>query len=412
MPNVSEYTDWLTMESLDLLTNSLEIPSAFNSDFNKEFTKEFAVGDTVRIPYPWRPQIRTGLQYQPQAIERIHTTVTVNQIFGVDFEWDSAEEALELPRGREKIQKEILGPAMSQMKQQIESACALWAYQNTNNIVGVLGTDPTTLTPSAQARQRMFELAGTKGKKQLFIPPQVNTSLVPAFATYFQPADAISKQYREGIIGRAQNFDWSESMSLYDHTAGTWAVLGALTVNGNGQSGTTLNINCTTGDTFNVGDVFSIATVFPVNPATRRKSNSATTKQFVVTAAAVGAANIAALSISPGIVGPGSAYQNVDALPVTGALLTMFPGTAAPSAKSGKQALALGQDAFALVGVKLANPEACELASMTRDPVSGISISFFRMMDPNTRRMINRFDCMIGFGNLYADSYAVRYLCA
>ncbi|MDO8630029.1 MAG: P22 phage major capsid protein family protein, partial [Phycisphaerales bacterium] len=267
MPNTQEYTDWLTMESLDLLTNSMEISEAFNTDYNKEFTKEFAVGDTVRIPFPWRPLIRSGLGYAAGNIERIHTTVTVNQIFGVDFEWDSAEEALKLTRGREKIQKEILGPAMSQMKQEIESRCALWAYQNTNNIVGVLGTNPTTLTPSAQARQRMVELAGTKGKKRLIIPPAVNTGLVPAFATYMQPADAIAKQYKEGIIGRAQNFDWSESMSLYQHTAGTWA--GAVTVNGANQSGSALIRTCTTGDTFNQGDVISIAGRYAVNPATR-----------------------------------------------------------------------------------------------------------------------------------------------
>lgn len=410
MPNTQEYTDWLTMESLDLLTNSMEISDAFNTDYNKEFTKEFAVGDTVRIPFPWRPQIRNGLGYAAQNIDRIHTTVTVNQIFGVDFEWDSAEEALKLTRGREKIQKEILGPAMSQMKQEIESRCALWAYQNTNNIVGVLGTNPTTLTPSAQARQRMVELAGTKGKKRLIIPPAVNTGLVPAFATYFQPADAIAKQYKEGIIGRAQNFDWSESMSLYSHTAGTWA--GAVTVNGANQSGSSLILTCTTGDTFLQGDVISIAGRFAVNPATRRITTRATTKQFVVQATVTGVANAATISILPAIVGPGSAYQNIDSLPTTGDVLTLFPGTVNPNGLTGTQGLALGPDAFALVGVKLANPEKAEIASQTRDPNSGISIAFVRMFDPIQRKMVNRFDCMIGFGNLYNDSYAVRYLSA
>jgi hypothetical protein len=256
----------------------------------------------------------------------------------------------------------------------------------------------------------MVELAGTKGKKRLIIPPSVNTALVPAFSSFFQPADAISKQYKEGTIGRAQNFDWSESMSLYSHTAGTWA--GAVTVNGANQSGSSLILTCTTGDTFKQGDVFSIAGRFAVNPATRRVTTRATTKQFVVQADVTGAANAATVSILPAIVGPGSAYQNIDSLPTTGDVLTLFPGTTLPNGKSGTQGLALGQDAFALVGVRLANPEKAEMASQTRDPNSGISIAFVRMFDPIQRKMVNRFDCMIGFGNLYNDSYAVRYLSA
>lgn len=407
--NSFEYTDWLSMECLDLLTNKLEIGSAFNTDYNKEFTKEFAVGDTVRIPYPTKFTERTGLGYQAQAIERISTTVTVNQIFGVDFEWDSAEEALKLTRGREKISKEILDPAMETIKQGIESRCALWAYQNTNNIVGVLGTDPTTLTPSMQAREIMIQQGGLKNPKKLFIPPQVNTSLVPQFSTTFQTAKQASDVIN-GSLGRAQGFDWVESVSLYSHTAGTWA--GAVTVNGNNQSGTSLLVTCTTGDTFKQGDVIGIASVYKVNPMTRRVVTRARTARFVVQVDTTGAASAATLTILPGIVGPGSPYQNVDALPASGAALTLFPGTSNPNGLQGTQGLALGPDAFALVGVKLANPKACEMSSMARDPNTGISISFFRMMDPVRRVMINRFDCMIGFGNLYQDSYAVRYLSA
>jgi hypothetical protein len=131
-----------------------------------------------------------------------------------------------------------------------------------------------------------------------------------------QPSADIAKQYRTGIAGMADGFDFYESVSLYQHTAGTWA--GAVTVNGAGQSGSTLNVTCTTGDTFSVGDSFAIGSVNPVNPGTRRKVGTST-KQFTITSATVGAASAATLSISPAIFGPGSQYQNVDALPATAA---------------------------------------------------------------------------------------------
>lgn len=410
MANALEYTDWLSMECLDLLTNKLEIGECFNTDYNKEYTKEYAVGDTVRVPYPAMFTERLGLGYQPQGIERIHTTVTVNQIFGVDFEWDSAEEALKLSRGREKISAEILDPAMAIMRQGIENRCALWAYQNTSNIVGVNGTNPTTFTPSAQARQRMIEMAGTKNPKRLFIPPAVNTALVPANFTSFLPPTIQERQYKDGMIGRQGGFEWFESVSLYSHTAGTWA--GAVTVNGNGQAGTSIILTCTTGDTFNQGDVVSFASVNRVNPMTRRVVTRATTFSAVIQQATVGVANAATIIISPGIVGPGSPYQNVDALPVTGAALTLFPGTANPNGTTGSQGLAIGPDAFALVGVRLQNPKACEMSSYARDPNTGISVSFLRMFDPVQRKMINRFDCMLGFGNFYPSAYSVRYMAA
>jgi len=409
--NTFAYVDWLAMESLRLLVNQLQVSQFFNTEYNKEFTREFAVGETVRVKFPQRFLIREGLGYSPQPINRIETTVTVDQIFGVDFEWDSAEKALEMERGREAISREYLQPAMAQIAQEIDSRCARFAYRNANNIVGSLGTDPTSLTTIQQARQRLVELAcPPQGKRGLIIPPSVNTSLVPALTTLLNPPDEISKQYRSGAIGRAMGFDWYESMSLYDHTAGTWQ--GAVTVKGAGQSGNQLLVNATTGDTFKAGDVISIAGVYAVNPMTRRVTNSSVTKQFVILEDVTAANSEATLTISPAIYGPGSQYQNVNALPANMAALTLMPGTPSPNGKTGKQALAIHEDAFALVGVPLEVPKAAEMAAQRRDPKTGIAVRFVRMFDPQQSKMVNRFDVLIGFGRLYSDNCAVRVQCA
>jgi hypothetical protein len=135
-------------------------------------------------------------------------------------------------------------------------------------------------------------------------------------------------------------------------------------------------------------------------------------KNFVLTASTVGAASAATIQIQPAIVGPGSQYQNVDALPGNAAALTLYPGTSSPNGKTGYNALALHRDAFALVGVKLQVPKAVEMASQMRDPDTGMALRFTRTWDPVQSKMINRFDTMGGFGNLYADNCAVRMLCA
>jgi hypothetical protein len=234
MPNAFKVVDWISMEVLRLLVNKLEVAQFMNTDFNKEFTKEFAVGDTVQVKMPQRFTIREGLAYSPQALNRLTTTVSMTEIFGVDFEWDSLEKALKLERGDDAIRREYLEPAAAQLASELDSRASKFVYENTPNIVGVLGTDPNTVATFQQARERLINLAcPASGEKGMIIPPAVNTALVPVLATAFNPTSEISKQYKQGSIGKLSGFDWYETPTLHRHTAGTWA--SAVTVNGAGQ---------------------------------------------------------------------------------------------------------------------------------------------------------------------------------
>jgi hypothetical protein len=409
LDNSFEVVDWMMQESLDILVNKNAIASMFNTEVQKEFEKDFAPGEIVRVKYPQEYLIRDGMQYSGQPLQRRHTTVNCNQVFGIDFDWDSFEKALRMERGEELLRREYIEPAMAQLNQEIESRSAFWAYQNASTLVGILGTDPTSFdASSAAARQKLVELGCPAGKDRgIFVPPSVMRALKNTSLSYFNPVTDISKQFRTGIVGSGDGFDWYESVSLYSHTAGTWA--GAVTVNGAGQSGTQLTITATAGDTFKVGDKVSIANVNPTNPRTRRKVGSSA-KTFTVTqalTAAGGGADV--LNIWPSIYGPGSPYQNVDALPANSAALTLWPGTSSPNGKSGTVSLALHPDAFALVGVEFENPKGAsvEIAKQLKDDDTGLTISFIRAFEPRTRTWINRFDTCLGFGNLWSDNCAV-----
>lgn len=413
LANSFQWVDWVAMECLDLVLNKMAVASNFNTNFEKEFTKSFAVNDSIRIKKPQRWNIRNGMGYSPDPINRVYTTVDLNQPFGIDFEVDSIEKAIRMERSLDAISKEYIAPAMAQIAQEIDSRAALFAYQNTNNFVGILGTDPADFdSVSGAARQRMVELGSSTHDEDraCIVQPSVMRALKKSALTYFNPVTQISKQFRDGIVGYADGFDFYESMSLYSHTSGIWA--GAVTVTTAPVNGaTTLAVTCTTGDTFNAGDAFDIAAVNQVNTMTRRKGTTVL-KPFVVLVSTVGVASAATLSISPAIYGPGSQYQNVDALPVAAAALTMFRGTAAPtSAHSGVNGLAFTKEAFAIVGVKLEMPENTEPGSFQKqDPETGIAVQFIKMFDPIQRKMINRFDVLLGFGRLYSDECSVRIL--
>ena len=409
MANVINTIDWLTLESLRTLKNKLEVASKFNTDENKWYQQKFPVGETIRIKLPQRWVPVDGISYSSQAINRKFTTATVDQFVQIGFDYDSTEKALSLERTKEEIFREYFQPGIEQIAQEIDSRAANFAWQNTNHIVGALGTDPTTVAPFHQARQKLVENAGMTGPACVVVAPRVNSTLGANLTNLFRPGDEIDRLWKRGYLGQLADADWYENMSLYSATAGTWAA--AVTVNGASQSGSVLTITATAGDTFNVGDVISIAGVFEVNPVTRRSTGSL--KQFAVSQALTAVAGSNQLHIQPAIVGPDAGpvpdqYQNVDSLPANGAALTLYPGTTSPNGKSGIQNMYMTRDAFALVAVELETPKAVEFASQKRDPETGISVRITRTWDPILSRFVNRIDTLFGFGLLYPDNCACR----
>jgi P22 coat protein - gene protein 5 len=412
MANQFLNTSWISMEVLRNLKNALKVAEYFNSDWEKDYEKTFAVGTTIQVKFPQQFTIRDGLGYNPQGINRISTTVSLDQPFGIDFQWDDYEAAVKAERSEEEIKEQYLEPAGVQIAQEIDSRAALFAKNNVSQIVGTLGTDPTSVVFMDSARARLLQKACPPGKRAACISSsmQVNSINTPV-TSLFHPSDEITMAFKEGALGRLKGFDVFEEQSLYTHTAGTWA--GAVTINGAGQSGTSLAINCTAGDTFNQGDKVSVANVNQVNPRTRRSPGPLLAQTFTVTQALVGTGGGSAndvLQILPAIFGPGSQYQNVDNLPVNLAALTLFPGTTNPNGASGTVGLALSKYAFAIVGMRFYLPKAVEARSQAEDKRTGIPVRFVKAWDAVRSMQIHRFDTVVGFGNLYQDNGAVGVL--
>lgn len=414
--NELEVTDWLSMECSRLLTNELFVSAGMNNDWAKDYDQPFPIGATARIPLPWRPIGGEGMAYDPEPIVRRHFDVTVDKVPHVHFEWDSVEQALKLTRGREKVQAEILKPAMQKMRQKIELMAAQHAAINSPNVLGSLQTDPTTLGFAGQARTRLLQMAGWTGaKRTAAIAPSVMESIVQAATVtnpIFNPRDPIAKAFVEGYLGENGGWEFAESMSLLQITAGTRA--GAISINTTVTSGaTSLVLTCTSGDTFVAGEKFGIASRYPANPGTLQQAMT-TTFQFAI-AGTPGQTYTASSSsitvpITDTIYGPGDPYQNITSLPVAADVVTPWPGTTSPNGKSGTLSVLFNRDAFSIVPVKLANPQqggSVEIATQNRDPRSGVSVAVIRMFDGEQRRWINRFDALVGFGNLYNRNCSV-----
>ena len=413
MPNQFLNTSWISLEVLRNLKNVLKVAEYFNSSWEKDYEKTFAVGTTIQVKFPQQFTIRDGLGYDPQGIDRISTTVSLDQPFGIDFQWDDYEAAVKAERSEEEIKEQYLEPAGVQLAQEIDSRAALFATNNLSQIVGSLGTDPTSVVFMDQARARLLQKACPPGKRSVCISSSMQTNSINTPVTsLFQPSDEITEAFQEGSLGRLKGFDVFEEQSLYSHTAGTWA--GAVTVHGAGQSGTSLVITGTNGDTLNQGDKIGIAGVNFVNPRTRRIPGPATVQTFTVTQDFTLTGGNDTITILPAIYGPingqPSQYQNVDALPADGAALTLWPGTPNPNGAVGTVGLALSKFAFAIVGMRFYLPKAVEARSQAEDKLTGIPVRFVKAWDPVHSLQIHRFDTVVGFGNLYQDNGAVGVL--
>lgn len=423
-PNSFDVNDFLAREQLRKMTNKLVISESFSTAQNKLFDQAYmagAMGDTVRVPYPRQlvPGQANNLGYEPQALIDRATFVKIDQISKVHFEYDVLEKALRMQDYKGALTEDIIDPAADTMAQDIEDRCAKYAYQHSPNIVGILGTNPATFDASFGASyERFINLGAGAVKKRAIVGTGIQRALTAVELALFLPDSEFNRTFKEGSLGRASTFDTFVSPSLYRHTAGTWA--GAVTVSvaptldpDAGTGITSIVVACTTGDTFKKGDVVNIAAMNEVNLMTRRTGSGAVKlRELSIQADTVGVASLATITFTPPLYGPGSPYQNVDALPLAAAALTLFPGTSSPNGKSGIQSLMIGKGAFALVGVKLKIPPSSDglKTAQRRDPTTGLAVAYTQQFTNDEMKTRCRFDCPFGFGDFWNAVAAVRLL--
>ena len=265
MGNTFNKATWVTMESLRTLLNKLEVGQFFNTDLSREYKKPFPIGASLNVKLPWRPIVRDGVGYAPQGIERLTTPVTIDQICGVDFEWDSIEKALDMERGQDIVKREYIDPAIAALAQDLDSRCANYARYHTPNVSGALGTTPTALSTYLAADQFLYEQSCPPENRGLIVSAGMSSTIAGQLTTITNPAAEISHQYKKGFMREAAGFEWYRSNSLYDHTCGTWA--NTLTVQTTPSNGaTSVVVGGTAAETLKRGDIFKFSASYGVNP--------------------------------------------------------------------------------------------------------------------------------------------------
>jgi len=373
----------VTREALRILHQKLNFVGNIVRDYDDSFAKTGAkIGDTLKVRLPNQYVVRTGAALNAQETQEAnnYAALTVGTQKGVDLNFTSAELTLSL----DDFSQRILQPAMSVLAANIEAdalSMALDVYQAVNNIGSAI-----TLSKVLGGRKLLQDaLAPSDNQRTALLNTQDNADLVDALKGLFQDSTAISKQYKEGIMGRTAGFDFYENTLLANQATGTAASATTYTVNGANQTGSGV-IVATGATTFKRGDIVTFAGCNRVHPET--KADTGVLQQFVVTTDHPGGAGT--LQIAPAIVTSGG-FQNVSASPTNGGAVVKVGGASAIY----KPSLVFHKEAFAFATADLILPGGVDFAA--REVMDGISIRTVRQYDINNDRLPTRLDVLYGF---------------
>ena len=393
---IEEAAGYVAKGAAKMLENELNFCASIDKVPESELNgaNGYSAGSKLYINKPPRFPVQTdnfdrSSDKEPIVEEKVEMPIDI--IASIGIENTSLEFAYEMQL--KDFMNRVIKPAISDVAESVEQQILQKAIQSTYNSIGTAGSgiyDPKTILA---AKTKLTQYTTPSKNRNLMLDAEAMAAAANARGGYFNSAARISEQYEQGVVTQADGFKWRESEMLYNHTNGTdvTGVEVRTTVSAEGQSTLVVEGLTTTTGTVKKGSVFTIASVYAVNPKTKRQLNHL--QQFVVTAdATADGSGYATLNISPAIYTSASkGLQNVSAFPADGDAIT-FNGSASTSYMQG---LAYHKNAFRMISVPLEIPKAVEYAG--RYTHKGISMAIVRAYDNDTRTFGTRLDFLGGF---------------
>ena len=376
----------VTREFLRILHQKLNFIGSINRQYDDSFAKTGAkIGTALNIRNPNQYTVRSGATLAAQDTTETSTTLNVTTQKGVDMNFTSVDLTMAL----DDFSKRIIAPAATVLAANIEAdAMNMYkdVYQQVNNTGAAL-----SLNKILDGRKILMDSLAPLDNRTANLNTQDNIDVIKDVKSLFQDSSTISKQYREGYVGRTAGFDFMENTLWPSHPRGaanaaytTSTLVGALPIS---ATPVTQIAVITGAGAAVVGDIFTIAGVFKVHPET--KLSTGILQQFTVTSAfAGGAGNI---TISPSIILAGAAQNMI--IPATSATAAIaFAGTI--STNHGISML-YHEDAFTFATADLQMPNGRDWAA--RENQDGISIRIIRDYDINNDKFPCRLDVLYGY---------------
>lgn len=374
---------------------------SFLKNVNRQYDAQFkdngqgAKGASIRIREPARYTVTTGAKMDTQDMEQTSQTLTVATQKHVGMSITSAEMAQDIV----ELSKNHIQPAVKALVADVENDCIKALTKGVANVVGAgsftaaggfaPGTDLTSLLAPGRARARLNQMAAPKSDRCIVANSENMATMVNGVAGYFNPSNAISEQYTEGMIARTAMADWYENDKVWTMT-NTGDVAGAIN-NGTLTSGiTTLTVDGFTAAPTE-GMVFTVADVYDVHPETKEAYPHL--KQFTVTSATT-----TSITFTPAMnYDTTEGKQNCSGTPVNDAAVTFY-GSASTAYD---QNIMFHKDAFTFVTADL--PLMGGADKCARRVQDGLSLRVWQDGDIRNDELLLRIDILYGRKTIRPD---------
>jgi len=389
----------ITNEALMVLENEL----TFSSEVMRSYDDQFAVtgakiGATLNIRRPGRFIGTSGPALNVEDFNETSSPLTLTTQFHVDTQFTTQDLALSL----DAFSDRVLKPAVAAVANKIDFDGTTMAKLNTANIVGTAGTPPTSLLTYLTAQAYLdAEGAPRDGRRSCIIEPFTGATIVDSLKGLFVPNTTIGLQYSKGMMGRdSAGMNWKMDQNISAQTFGSYA--GTATINTSTDTGilttgwaSTSSLTLSKTGTFTplVGDTFTIANVYAVNPQNRQAYGSNKLRNFVVTAISGNA-----VTVSPAVISAGQ-FQNVSITSPGASAVTPFNQAGAVS----PQNIVMHKNAFVLGCADLDLPDGVVFAGRASDKDLGLSMRIVRQYTINNDSIPTRVDVLYGWAPLYAE---------
>lgn len=371
----------VTREALRILHQKLNFVGSITRDYDESFAKKGAkIGDTLKIREPNQYTVRTGATLSAQDTTESSIELRVNTQKGVDLNFSSTDLTLSL----DDFSKRILDPAMSVLAANIE-ADAMSMYKDVYQSIWNGGA-ANTYNKVLDGRVILQRALAPTNSRTANLNSLDMADAVKDTKTLFNGQEAISKQYKEGYMGRAAGFDWVENTMWAAHTRGDAAGYVCNTSTGITSGSGTITLTTGTG-TISRGDVFTIAGVYAVHPET--KVSTGILQQFVATADGTTSVTVFPVPVTSG------AKQNVTIVSAGASKAVTVAGTASTAVGT---SMLYHEEAFAFATADLVMPNGVDFSA--REVMDGISMRIVRQYDINNDKFPARLDVLYGYKTL------------
>jgi len=429
MANTLLTTSQITNRHLMVLQNKLTTAGQVTREYDDRFAVAGAkIGATVNVRKPPRYIGTTGPALNVEDTNETFIPVTLTTQFHVDTQFTTQDLTLSI----DEYQDRIIMPAEATVANKIDRDGQVTLYQNIANAIGVPGNAPTSALSFLQAGAVLdSEAAPRDGQRAILLDPWTQASMADALKGLFNPQAAVAGMFQSGLLGKnTLGLDWYMDQNVVAYTVGAqggspqsasasptpglasgWASHYVLNTKGWSNGVNALN----------VGDVFTIAGVYAVNPQNRGVWGSNRLRQFVVLpsngATAAQSTTYQGLG-SPGTFTSGAGLLSVDIFPAPiygGQFQNVFVAGGAGITASANitvvgtagavspQNIVLHKNSFTLAMADLLMPTGVDMAARATDKNGGMTMRFVRQYTINNDALPARVDVLYGWAPLYPE---------